>query len=199
MWIESISPGDASERLSALYRRIAGNNGHIDNILLAHSLRPHTLEGHMALYKSVLHHNANRLPKWLLEAVGVYVSRLNGCEYCDRHHSAGLARLIADPERFATLSASLDRELPVDGFRPEEQAVFEYARKLTREPVGVTEDDLQALRTAGYDDGAILELNQVISYFAYANRMVLGLGVAIDGEELGLSPSSGDQSDWEHR
>jgi uncharacterized protein YciW len=55
------------------------------------------------------------------------------------------------------------------------------------------------LRSAGFDDGEILEVNQVVSYFAYANRMVLGLGVNTGGDVLGLSPSSGDSSDWSHR
>lgn len=34
-----------------------------------------------------------------------------------------------------------------------------------------------------------LEINQVVAYFAYANRTVLGLGVNTEGEILGLSPA----------
>ena len=45
-------------------------------------IRPDRAEGHMALYRAVLYHRGNSLPPWLLEAVGVYVSRLNGCDYC---------------------------------------------------------------------------------------------------------------------
>ena len=78
-----------------------------------------------------------------------------------------------------------------------ELAALLYARKLTREPGALRDSDLDDLRAAGAGDGQILEINQVASYFAYANRMVLGLGVKIDGETLGLSPSGGDES-WEH-
>ena len=39
-----------------------------------------------------------------------------------------------------------------------------------------------ALREAGWDDGEILEINQVCAYFAYANRTVLGLGCSTEGE-----------------
>ena len=56
------------------------------------------------------------------------------------------------------------------------------------------------MRREGLDDGQILEVNQVVAYFAYANRTVLGLGVATAGEELGLSPSDGeDAENWGHR
>ena len=62
-WIDTISPADADDDLADRYRKVAGPDGQVDNILKAHSLRPHTLDGHMALYKSVLHHSRNRLPK----------------------------------------------------------------------------------------------------------------------------------------
>jgi hypothetical protein len=39
----------------------------------------------------------------------------------------------------------------------------------------------------------------VVSYFAYANRTVLGLGVNTDGDVLGLSPGDNDDPDnWSH-
>ena len=56
------------------------------------------------------------------------------------------------------------------------------------------------MREAGFDDGQILEVNQVVAYFAYANRTVLGLGVDTKGDILGLSPSnSGNPDDWSHK
>ncbi len=55
------------------------------------------------------------------------------------------------------------------------------------------------MRAAGYDDGEILEINQVTAYFAYANRTVLGLGCSTDGDILGLSPNqSDDPGNWSH-
>ena len=78
-WIETIDYADANGKLKKIYERVKGPDGNIDNVLKLHSLRPHTLTGHMTLYKSVLHHSENSLPKWYLEALGVYVSQLNKC------------------------------------------------------------------------------------------------------------------------
>lgn len=48
-WIERIGYEQASGRRPAICDRIKGPHGELDNILTVHSLRPHTLEGHMAL------------------------------------------------------------------------------------------------------------------------------------------------------
>ena len=48
------------------------------------------------------------------------------------------------------------------------------------------------MRAAGMDDGQILEINQVVAYFAYANRTVLGLGVTTQGDVLGQSPGNSE-------
>jgi uncharacterized peroxidase-related enzyme len=168
--------------------------------MMAHSLRPHSMEGHMALYKNVLHHSANQLPRWFLEALGVYVSMLNNCEYCVEHHAAGLRRLLADDTRADEMRDSLKREEFAHAFSDAEACALAYARCLTRDPSTVSESMLEELRQRGYDDGMILEINQVCAYFAYANRTVLGLGCSTDGEVLGQSPGSLDNpGDWSHR
>ena len=59
-WIRIIPFGEATGRLRKLYERIRGPDGQVDNIMMAHSLRPHSMEGHMALYKNVLHHSGNQ-------------------------------------------------------------------------------------------------------------------------------------------
>jgi len=198
-WIRTLGPDHAEGRLAELYRRITGPRGEIDNILRAHSLRPHTLEGHMALYRATLHHARNALPRELLEALGVYVSVLNGCRYCVDHHATGLARLVGE-ERAAVVRQALERGAPEDAFERREAAAFLYARRLTLEPAALRAGDVEALRVAGFDDGEILEINQVTGYFAYANRTVLGLGVSSQGDVLGLSPSeTSDEGDWGHR
>ena len=110
LWIDVVRDAEVTGRLRELYDRIRDPAGRIDDIMLAHGLRPHTMEGQPGLYKAVLHHARNALPRWLLEA------------------------------------------------------------------------------------------NQVVANFAYANRTVLGLGVTTEGDVLGLSPSAADDpNDWRHR
>lgn len=198
-WISTISYDEASGALKRLYERIKGPGNNVDNIMLAHSLRPHSMEGHMTLYKYVLHHPRNTLPKWYLEAIGVYVSLLNQCAYCAQHHFSGMSRLLSDDERAAEIRQALEDNNPAAAFAGRELAGLAYAEQLTTGASGVSEQDIAGLRSAGFDDGEILEINQVTAYFAYANRMVLGLGINTDGDIIGLSPGDSSNPDnWSH-
>ena len=199
-WIRTIKFEEATGKLRDLYERIKGPDNNVDNIMLAHSLRPHTMEGHMAIYKYVLHHPRNTLPKWLLEAIGVYVSLINNCDYCAEHHFVGMQRLLHDNERAAGIRAALEAGEPEHAFEGRELAALEYAATLTRSPDQITRADVERLRQSGLSDGEILEINQVTAYFAYANRTVLGLGINTKGDIIGLSPSdSEDMNNWRHQ
>ena len=61
-----------------------------------------------------------------------------------------------------------------------DRAMLEYAAKLTIEPWHMVEADVIALRNAGFEDAAILDINQVTGYYAFANRLVDGLGVELE-------------------
>jgi len=199
-WITTVAYEDANGKIKDLYDRIKGPDNNVDNIMMAHSLRPHTMEGHMAIYKNAIHHPGNTLPKWLLEAVGVYVSLINVCEYCIEHHFVGMRRLLNDDVWSAEIRSALEANDPAQAFEGRELAALNYAAKLTRNPTDITPQDLDVLRKAGLEDGEILEVNQVAAYFAYANRTVLGLGINKEGDILGLSPSEGENlADWSHK
>ena len=199
-WIKTVSYQQASGALKRLYDRIKGPDDNVDNIMMAHSLRPHSMEGHMALYKYVLHHPRNELSKTYLETIGVYVSMLNRCDYCVEHHFAGLSRLLANDARAAEIHAALAANDPAAAFTGRDLAVLIYAQRLSTDAASCSEDDIEALRAAGFEDGEILEINQVSAYFAYANRTVLGLGISTQGDIIGLSPGdSTDADNWSHR
>lgn len=199
-WIKTIDYENADSKLKSVYNRVKGPNNNIDNVLLIHSLRPHTLIGHMSLYKNVLHNANNMLPKWYLEAIGVYVSYINKCEYCVEHHFSGLRRLLTDEEQADNFYKSLLEDRLNDYFNNKYFQGCLYARKLTMVQDQIKKIDIEALSIAGFSDGEILELNQVVSYFNYVNRTVVGLGVNAKGDILGLSPNDSNDSDnWSHK
>jgi alkylhydroperoxidase family enzyme len=70
-----------------------------------------------------------------------------------------------------------------------------YAEKLTLRPWDMVEADVVALRSAGFSDGAILDINQVTGYYAFVNRLADGLGVALEDY---WSPAAALPPDEEH-
>ncbi len=184
-WIKTISYEEAEGTLLKLYDRLKGPDNSIANIYLAHSLRPHVIDAHMGLYRSVLHHPGNSVSKWFLEALGLYTSMLNYCTYCIEHHSLGLSQLLNDAARSQSIRQAFESNVWQGVFDSKEAAALDYARKLTEKPVEIDAQDMESMRHAGWDDGHILEINQVVAYFNYANRFVLGLGVSTEGEYPG--------------
>ena len=157
MWIDHVPVHKAAGKLKTLYDRVQAPDGQVDNIMQAHSLRPHTMEGHMALYKHVLHHSSNTVPKWFLECIGVWVSVLNRCEYCVEHHYQGMRRLIGDDARSKKIRKALDASEPDKApLNRAEIAALDYADALTSGPAFIDADDVVELREAGWDDGQIL-------------------------------------------
>ena len=198
-WIDVITYENSTGRLRRLYDRVKGPGDNVDNIMLAHGLRPHTMEAHMTMYKYVLHHTANSLAKWYLEAIGVYVSWLNTCHYCVDHHFEGLVAELGDREKATGIKNGFEAGSYEGFLTGKEEAGLSYAGKLTKAPAKIDESEVEKLRDAGFDDGEILEINQVTAYFNYANRTVLGLGINSSGDVLGLAPRNNENpDDWNH-
>lgn len=184
-WIKMLSDDEADDDLLAALKLARTPHGTVDNVMRVHSLRPNTLRGHVALYRAALHDDANTLPLWLQETVASYVSMLNDCPYSLANHWANARHLIGDDARADAVEEALQADTPEEAFEGAELALLRYARKLTRNPAAMAEDDVLALRQAGLDDGQILEANQIIGYFNYVNRLLNGLGVTTEGDVVG--------------
>lgn len=58
--------------------------------------------------------------------------------------------------------------------------MLEYAVKLTCTPGAMIEADVEALRTVGFTDRDVLDICEVVAYYAYANRIADGLGIDVE-------------------
>ena len=184
-WIKMITDEEADEALLEMLQTARTPHGTVDNVMRVHSLRPSTMKGHVTLYRAALHDDANTLPKWLQETISSYVSILNNCDYSLANHWKNARHLIGGDARADLIEKALHERRPQDVFSGRELALLLYAEKLTLDPGAMEKADADALRQAGLDDGEILEANQIICYFNYANRCLNGLGVTTEGDIVG--------------
>ncbi len=184
-WIKMLSDREADENLLEVLQLVRTPHGTVDNVMRVHSLRPSTMRGHVILYRAALHDDANTLPMWFQETVSSYVSILNDCPYSLANHWANARHLIADDMRADAIEVALHERQPERVFSGGELALLVYAEKLTLHPSQMVRADVDALKSAGVDDGEILEANQIIAYFNYVNRCLNGLGVTTDGDIVG--------------
>ncbi|MEK6217450.1 MAG: peroxidase-related enzyme [Boseongicola sp.] len=191
-WIKMISDDEADDRLRALLDQARTPHGTVDTVMRVHSLRPATMEGHVTLYRSVLHSDDNALPFWFLEIVASYTSILNDCTYSLTHHFMNVRNLLKDQPRSDRIFVALKAHRPEDEFDGKELALLRYAAKLTTDVGKLVKSDFEALKIAGCDDGEILEVNQVCAYFNYSNRLLNGLGATTDGDVVGYYEGDGE-------
>ena len=185
-WIKMISDDDADKKLSEALKEAVTPHGTVDNVLRVHSLRPSTMKGHMALYKAVLHDSTNTVPAWFQETIGSYVSILNECDYSLSNHWSNAEFLINDKKRSKEIKSALLKKAPENAFNGAELALLQYAEKLTLTPSKIRRTDIERLRKSSVKDGEVLEINQIVCYFNYVNRVINGLGVSTKGDTVGF-------------
>jgi uncharacterized peroxidase-related enzyme len=59
----------------------------------------------------------------------------------------------------------------------QERAMLDYVVQLTRDATRISRQDHDALRLAGFDDRAILQITLIAAWFNYINRVADALGV----------------------
>jgi len=63
----------------------------------------------------------------------------------------------------------------------QDRAMLEYVVKLTKDATQCSPADHTKLRAVGFDDGGILQITLIASWFNYINRVADALGVGREG------------------
>lgn len=185
-WIDVVDERDADENLAAIYQRVRAANGQLDNLYQGFSLRPHTILPADDLYLAAMHHDDNQLPKRTSELLGTYVAILTGCDYAATHHGHNFYYLNGDDKNSEQILQALrENNLAACGDALE-VAALAYAKKLCLQPESMTRDDVAAMREAGWSDGELLEVVQVVAMFSYFVRVINGVGIQLGDEKPGL-------------
>jgi uncharacterized peroxidase-related enzyme len=145
--------------------------GFVPNVLRIFALRPKHLLAWWAYYDELLRGDSG-LTKAQREMIAVVVSTTNRCHYCVVSHSAALRKLTEDPELVDQLATGYKYAQLDD----RERAMLDFAVKLTEESHRCGDEDVEALREAGWNDEEIMDIAQVAAMFNFTNRLASGLG-----------------------
>lgn len=78
--------------------------------------------------------------------------------------------------------AAIKKDWRAASLESADRSLLGFAEKLTTSPQDMSAADVRKLRASGFDDRAIHDLVQVVSYFNYINRIADGLGT--DSEDF---------------
>ena len=178
-WIKQIDENSADGKLKDTYDEIRDSRGKISNIMKIHSLDPETMKYHLDMYLSIMF-SKSTLSREERELIAIVVSALNNCTYCINHHAEALNAYWKDDSKINMLIHDYkSMEFPIRTL-----AILNYAEKLTITPGLVNEFDVQNLRIHDISDEDILNINLVVSYFNFVNRIANGLGVEFSEDEV---------------
>ena len=155
--------------------------GFVPNVLRVFELRPKHLLGWWAYYDELLRGESG-LTKAQREMIAVVVSVTNRCHYCIVSHTAALRKLTKDPD-FVDRLATGYKYADLD---PRDRAMLDFAVKLTEASERCTNEDVEALRDAGWNDEEIMDIAQVAAMFNFTNRLASGLGWVPNSEYFSL-------------
>jgi uncharacterized peroxidase-related enzyme len=140
---------DAPDASQPLLEAAKKQLGAVPNLLRLVSNSPAALQGYLALSGAL---GKGALPAATRERIALAVAEINGCDYCLSAHTyvgKNLARLDEAEITANRNGASND---------PRADAAVRFAARVARERGHVSEDDVRAVKLAGYDDAQVIEI-----------------------------------------
>ncbi len=137
---------------------------------------PEVLEARTRTDLDIFHSTRDGLARGERELAAAVTSRVNGCVFCASVHARFATHHSRRGDEVQRLLDDGPDALTDDGADPTWAAITAAVAGLAATPADVGADALAALRRAGLDDLAILDLIGSAAFFAWANRLMLSLG-----------------------
>ncbi|QBX56713.1 peroxidase [Nocardioides seonyuensis] len=172
MFIATIPEDSATGALAHFYRQQKQAWGFLPNYAGAFSTRPEVAEAWTQLSSSV----REGVDRRRFEIATIAAARALRSTYCTAAHSKFL-RDVCDDE--ATLAA-LAEDPSGQGLDEQDRAVYWFAGQVARDASSVRQEDVDALRAVGLDDGDIADIVFAAAARSFFTRVLDGLGAQLD-------------------
>lgn len=161
--VKPIAEGSSPE-VDELARFFAETLGFTPNSVLTMQRRPAIAQAFIQLNKAVMA-NEGRLTGEQKRLIGLLVSNVAGCRYCEAHTTLAAKRYGATQKRLEEVWSYSSSPF----FTEAERAVFDFAVAAASVPNAVTSDIAEELKRH-WDEGEIVEILGVIALFGFLNR-----------------------------
>ena len=151
---------DAPKASRSLLTAVKKQLGVVPNLFRLVSNSPAALEGYLGMSGALA---KGSLPAPTRERIALAVAEINGCNYCLAAHTyfGKRAAKLDDAEIAANRSGASND--------PKADAAVRFAAKVTQQRGKISDDDVRAVRLAGYDDAQIIEIVQNVALNTWTN------------------------------
>lgn len=145
--------------------------GTVPNLFRLVSHSPAALEGYLAMFGAL---GKGELPAPTRERIALAVAELNGCDYCLSAHTylgKHLAKL--DDAEITANRTGASNDLMAN-------VAVHFAVKIANTRGHVSEEDIRAVKEAGYSDAQVIEIIQHVALNVWTNYLNSALKTDID-------------------
>jgi len=161
------APPASQPLLEAVRRQL----GIVPNMFRLISNSPAALESYLAMTAAAA---KGALPPPTRERIALAIAELNGCTYCLSAHTY-LGRTLAKLD-----DAEMAANRKGTSTDPKADAAVRFAVKVARERGHVGAEDVEAVRSAGYDDAQIIEIVLHVALNTWTNYINVVAATEID-------------------
>ena len=154
--------------------KVTPSNQKISSYVLTLALDPEALAQRTPLFNGIMYAEGG-LSRGERELGALAASIVNHCAYCASVHGNRFVSLTKDRET----AELIFRDLTEAKLSERLQAIFDFAMKLTRNPMALRKDDIGPLRAVGLSNLEIHDLIHASAIFGWANRLMHPLGEAV--------------------
>ncbi len=168
--ITLIDPANATGQTSEQLAQIKGAFGMVPNMFKAAANSPAALTSLWGAFGAL---GSGRLGAKLGEQIAVAIADRNNCNYCLAAHT-GLGRKAgATAQEMAEAQAGRSAD-------PRTAAALAFAITVVDKRAGINAADVDALRSAGFDDEEVVEIVAHIALNLFTNYLNVALDVPVD-------------------
>jgi uncharacterized peroxidase-related enzyme len=157
---------DLPSDIATIYAKNRERIGFVPNVFRAYARRPEHFRAFMQ-YHDVLMKGDGGLTRAEREAIVVVVSAENRCQYCVTAHGAALRVIGKD----AIVAEQIAINWRTADITPRWRAMLAFASHVNETGFAATDDEIAALRTAGFSDDDVWDIAAIAAFFGFSNRM----------------------------
>jgi uncharacterized peroxidase-related enzyme len=152
------TPAPSQPLLAAVKKQL----GVVPNLFRVISNSPAALQGHLDLHGAL---SKGTLSAATRERIAIAVAEIDGCDYClSAHTYIGKNLLRLDDTELAANRDGASND-------PKADAAVRFAATVVRKRGRVNDDDIRAVKLAGYDDAAVVEIVQNVALNIWTNYL----------------------------
>jgi uncharacterized peroxidase-related enzyme len=168
--LKAIEPKSASSKTKELLDAVNAKFGMVPNLARVMANSPVVLEGYLAFSGAL---GTGTLDPQICEQIALITAQANHCDYCLSAHTA-LGKLVGLNEQ--EINASREGR----GSTERATAALTFAKQVLDGRGQVSDENVQAVRKAGFSDGEVAEIIAHVAINVFTNYFNIATQVEID-------------------